>query len=114
MAAPGAELTARPEFAPEPRGRPFPWFSAGFLSVDKSVVRPIAHSHRGGWRLSTWYAVPTGVGAGGRFATERAELPTKGKSAIRGRRPECRSAPKFVRFRSYKHNVINCPVGSYQ
>ena len=57
---------ASPGFAPELRWRPFPEFSDGFLSVDKSVVRPIAHSRRGRWRLSTWHAVRTGVGAGRR------------------------------------------------
>ena len=38
-------MTVRPEFAPELRWRPFPGFTAGFLSVDKSVVRDIARRY---------------------------------------------------------------------
>jgi len=52
-----------PGFASALRWRPARGSSASFLSVDKSVVRPIAHSRRGRWRLFTWHAVRTGVGA---------------------------------------------------
>jgi len=64
----GAELPTdrTPGFAPELRWGPFPGFNAGFLSVDKSVVRALAP-----WPLAPIYLAcsPNGSGREPSFAT---------------------------------------------
>ena len=71
MAALGAELPTErtPGLAPELRWRPFPGFSVGFLSLDKSVVRPIAALAPGPLAPIYLACSPNGSGRGPSFVT---------------------------------------------
>ena len=102
----GERVSLAPESRPTASSI-FPGFSAGFLSVDKSVVRPIAHSCRGRWCLSTWHAVRTGVGAG-RRSRHSAPIP---REPPRMRGSVCRSA--FQPYRDFATSPPRDRLGSF-